>query len=268
MDRPLYINWIVKEADSIIKDNISMECYLIDYKDDDDIIDEWALHIRRNYIDDNVLTDCVSNYKVPVEHYLRQYIIPQRNEVLGPSARSGDICEIIVSDLLEFVFDYSVPRYKLMNRSGKNNSEHGTDVIAYKFHKEDKTPNKNDELIAAEVKGTLSKAGYESLENAITDSVKDEYRLSRTIDYCRKRLKELRKENEAHDITRFLMKAENDYQIIYTAAGISSQEVVDPIIELSVSGEELHIRQGQKIFFLHGKKLMELTHKIYERCIK
>lgn len=155
-----------------------------------------------------------------------------------------------------------------MNRSGKNNSEHGTDVIAYKFHKEDKTPNKNDELIAAEVKGTLSKAGYESLENAITDSVKDEYRLSRTIDYCRKRLKELRKENEAHDITRFLMKAENDYRIIYTAAGISSQEVVDPIIELSVSGEELYIRQGQKIFFLHGKKLMELTHKIYERCIK
>ena len=268
MERPRYINWIIEEAQSTIKNDIPVKCYLIDYKDDNDILDEWALHIRRNYIDDHTLLEDVSLNEMSVEQYLRQYIIPQRNEDLGPTARSGDICEILISDLLEFVFNYSVPRYKLMNRSGKNNSQQGTDVIAYRFYKDDKTPHNKDELIAAEVKGTLSRTGYDSLEKALTDSIKDEHRLARTINYCRKRLGELGKDDEAQDITRFLMKSENDYKIIYTAAGISSQEVLDSIIELSVSGEELHIRNGQNIFFLHGKKLMELTHKIYERCIK
>ena len=43
----------------------------------------------------------------------------------------------MVSDLLEFIMGYTVPRYKQMNRSGKNNSEHGTDIIGYKFYKPD-----------------------------------------------------------------------------------------------------------------------------------
>lgn len=37
----------------------------------------------------------------------------------------------------------------------KNESEHGTDIIAYKFHSKEKTPAKEDELIAIEVKARL-----------------------------------------------------------------------------------------------------------------
>lgn len=59
---------------------------------------------------------------------------------MGATVRSADITEILISDLLEFVHQYSVPRYKLKNRSGKNNSQQGTDVIAYKYKNEDKTP--------------------------------------------------------------------------------------------------------------------------------
>lgn len=54
--------------------------------------------------------------------------------------------------VLEFLYQYSVPRYKLKNRSGKNNSQQGTDVIAYKYKNEDKTPDEKDSLVAAEVK--------------------------------------------------------------------------------------------------------------------
>ena len=32
--------------------------------------------------------------------------------------------------------------------------------------------------------------------------------------------------------------------------------------------EEVKISNGQAIFFIHGRKLMELTHKIYERCLR
>lgn len=209
--------------------------------------------------DDNAMT---------IEQYLHDYVIPQKGEELGATVRSADITEILISDLLEFVHHYSVPRYKLKNRSGKNNSQQGTDVIAYKYKNEDKTPNDKDELVAAEVKATLSNMEYTPIKNAIIDSRKDEHRLARTVNYCRKRLKELGKIEEAEEVKRFLFKPDNNYRIIYVAAGVSSRESVDDAIELDFSGEELEIRKNELIFYVHGKKLMELAHNIYQRCCK
>ena len=269
MDRPSYIDWIIEEKGITIKDGIPINCYKIDYKEDDTILDDWALHIRRNYIEDeDLLLDSAIN-GMTVEQYLHDRVIPQRNEDFGPTARSGDITEILVSDLLEFIFDYSVPRYKQKNRSGKNNSEHGTDVIAYKYFKGCDSPSEKDELIAAEVKAVLTGAGYGPLENAIKESKKDEQRLARTIDYCRKRLKEFGSVEQSNEVARFLLKPDNNYKLTYAAAGISSCQTVDQEIELSVSGEELQISSKQKIFFIHGKTLMNLAHEIYvsqSRC--
>ena len=50
MEKPQYIDWIVEENGIVIKDDIPLKCYKIDYKDDESILDDWALHIRRNYI--------------------------------------------------------------------------------------------------------------------------------------------------------------------------------------------------------------------------
>lgn len=138
MEKPQYIDWIVEETGIVIKDDIPLKCYKIDYKDDESILDDWALHIRRNYIEDTELKEDADDNAMTVEQYLHDYVIPQKGEELGATVRSADITEILISDLLEFVHQYSVPRYKLKNRSGKNNSQQGTDVIAYKYKNEDK----------------------------------------------------------------------------------------------------------------------------------
>ncbi len=266
MERPSYIDWLVEETGITIKDGIPIKCYKVDYKEDERVLDEWALHLRRNYIEDeDLLADAEMN-GMSIEQYLREYVIPQKDEDLGPTVRSGDITEILVSDLLEFIFGYSIPRYKQKNRSGKNNSEHGTDVIAYKYFNGCDDPSEKDELVAAEVKALLTSTSYASLENAIKESKKDEQRLARTIDHCRKRLKELGNAEQSGEVARFLLKPDNNYKLTYAAAGISSRQTVDPEIELSVSGEEFQISSKQKIFFIHGKTLMNLAHKIYERC--
>lgn len=266
MERPSYIDWLVEEDGITIKDGIPIKCYRIDYKEDETVIDEWALHIRRNYIEDeDLLLDAKIN-AMTIEQYLHDYVIPQKNEALGPTVRSGDITEILVSDLLEFIFGYSVPRYKQKNRSGKNNSEHGTDVIAYKYFNGCDSPSEKDELVATEVKAALTSTEYDPLGNAIKESKKDEQRLARTIDHCRKRLKELGHIEQAGEVARFLLKPDNNYQLTYAAAGISSRQRVDQEIELSASGEKLQISSKQRIFFIHGKTLMNLAHKIYERC--
>ncbi len=266
MERPSYIDWLVEETGITIKDGIPIKCYKVDYKEDERVLDEWALHLRRNYIEDeDLLADAEMN-GMSIEQYLSEYVIPQKDEDLGPTVRSGDITEILVSDLLEFIFGYSVPRYKQKNRSGKNNSEHGTDVIAYKYFNGCDDPSEKDELVAAEVKALLTSTSYASLENAIKESKKDEQRLARTIDHCRKRLKELGNAEQSGEVARFLLKPDNNYKLTYAAAGISSRQTVDTEIKLSVSGEELQISSKQKIFFIHGKTLMNLAHKIYERC--
>lgn len=127
MEKPQYIDWIVEETGIVIKDDIPLKCYKIDYKDDESILDDWALHIRRNYIEDTELKEDADDNAMTVEQYLHDYVIPQKGEELGATVRSADITEILISDLLEFVHQYSVPRYKLKNRSGKNNSQQGTE---------------------------------------------------------------------------------------------------------------------------------------------
>ena len=268
MTMPSHIKWFVTEKGIHLKDRTPVNCYLIDYQDDDILIDEWALWIRRNYIGDEQLLEDAEVNKMSVEEYLTKYVIPQKNDPLGPTARSADIGEIIVSDLLEFVYGFTVPRYKMKNRSGKCNSQQGTDVIGYKYYHADHSKSDKDELIAAEVKATLTYEDYSSISKAIKDSAKDEHRLARSIDYCRKRLRGLGQTQESKEITRFLFKPDMDYKLIFAAAGISSKKYVDSEIELDEKDDGLEIRNGEMIFFIHGKKLMELTHKIYERCKK
>ena len=92
--------------------------------------------------------------------------------------------------------------------------------------------------------------------------------MARTVDYCRKRLKELGQLEESEKVKRFLFKPDNNYQISYIAAGVSSRENVDDVIELEFSDKELKIQTNEMIFYVHGKKLMDLAHNIYERCYK
>lgn len=190
MSRPSHIKWFVEEQGIRLKDNTPVNCYFIDYQDDDAVLDEWALHIRRNYIDDEQLVEDAAVNEMTVEEYLTQYVIPQKEETLGPIARSADIGEIIVSDLLEFVYGFSVPRFKMKNRSGKCNSQQGTDVIGYKYYYADHSKSDKDELIATEVKATLAplralcneitydlnRSFYnEAIINQISDVLQDDY---------------------------------------------------------------------------------------------
>ena len=94
MQRPLYIDWLVEEAGKVIKNSIPLTCYKLNYSMDETVLDDWALHIRKNYIDDDQLIDDASENNMSVEQYLKEYVIPQKKDELGPTARSGDITEI------------------------------------------------------------------------------------------------------------------------------------------------------------------------------
>lgn len=277
-EEPQYIKWLVSEVGCIEKYGGNVACYKIDYNDSEDILEDWALHVRRHYVNDEELKEDADVVGLSIEDYLKEYVIPQKTDSMGPTARAGTLAEIIFSDLLEFVLGYHVPRCRQDNMSGKTVSEHGTDVIGYKFANPGKTPSKVDELLAVEIKAGLSSKDVTVIERAVIDSAKDEYRVSLSLNYMRKKLARMGKVDESNDIRRFQQKtkAGYDYVIKYAAGGITSlseleKKTIDGIeVEIvpNVDGSKITFDNGDAIYFIHGKELMKLTHKVYERCVK
>ncbi|WP_294855273.1 Hachiman antiphage defense system protein HamA [uncultured Oscillibacter sp.] len=269
MDRPQYIKWIVSEDGVAFEDQQPLNCYRLSYVMDDAILDDWALHIRRHYVPDDELAEDAVLDKLTVEECLRQYVIPQKGEPFGPTARSNDISEILFADLFEFVLNYEVPRCKQYNRSGKNESEHGTDIIAYRFFDEGKIPHKKDELVAIEVKARLSSIeACETIKDAVADSKKDEHRFSHTLNYYRKKLRSMGKVSDAADVARFQQKTEHPYKTSYVGAAISSLPTIEKKIIVGIKGTDLELKTDQSVFYVHGADLMSLTHQVFERCTK
>lgn len=269
MEMPKYINWIVKENGVVLEDQLPLNCYWITPEINDSVLDDWALHIRRHFVSDAELKEDAALNELTVEEYLRQYIIPQKGEPLGPTARSNDFSEILFADLFQFILNYEVPRCKQYNRSGKNNSEHGTDIIAYKYFSAVTQPNKNDELLAIEVKAKLSLSeACDTIRDAVADSKKDEHRLAHTLDYYRKKLRSMGMKMEADKISRFQQKTEKPYRVSYVGAAISSLPCIKEKVIVGIKGSDLELKTNQSIYYIHGANLMSLAHQVFERCTK
>lgn len=269
MDVPRYIEWFVNEHSTCLEDGVPISCYKLDYSVDYALFDEWALHIRRHYESDDELKESLADTKLSIEEYLRTYVIPQKSDPFGSTARSSDFTEIMISDLIEFINGYTVPRCKQDNRSGKSNSEHGTDILAYKFDNPNHRPSIKDELLAIEVKAGLSSDSYEPINKAVTDSHEyDAIRYAHTLNFYRKSLRYKRQYQQADEIARFQKKSEHDFALVFIAAAIISREDISNNTIVGIKGEDLALRKNDKIFLVHGKKLMELAHQIYERCIR
>lgn len=126
------------------------------------------------------------------------------------------------------------------------------------------------------MKAGLTQNTAKVIEKAVIDANKDEYRMAQSLDYMRKKLKRMNKQDEAKDILRFQKKTKIDYQLENYAAGMSSLEEIPEQqrdgnkikIIPEIDGENLRIKGDAGIYYVHGKCLMELAHKIYDRCVR
>jgi len=277
MERPSYLKWLIEEKGVTLDNGESIQCYKLDYVKDDETLNAWAIHIRRHYISDEELDESCEELEISPEEYLKQFVIPQKGkDRMAGTARSNGISEILFSDLLEFIYGLEVPRCRMDNMSGPTVSEHGTDVIGYKYYNADKSPDIKDRLVTVEVKAGLTQKTTQVIEKAVIDANKDEYRIAQSLDYMRKKLKRMNKQAEAEDILRFQKKTKYDYQLENYAAGMSSLEEIpgqkvdgnEMKIIPEIVGEDLRLKGDAGIYYVHGKSLMELAHNIYDRCVR
>ena len=73
MERPLYINWLVNEEGVTFEDGVALKCYKLSYETDEAVFDDWALHIRKHYVEDDELTDDSVATGLSIEDYLREF---------------------------------------------------------------------------------------------------------------------------------------------------------------------------------------------------
>lgn len=260
MPRPDFIEWLAEEDDVRI-DGVVTRCFRINGTVDDGALRSWALHVRRHYIRDDELDEYVEYYGLDRKSYLRDFCIPDTPQIM-----SGDFAEILISDLLQFVEGYEVPRCKQHARKDRNSSEHGTDVIAYKVENPD-MPSKSDELLAVEVKSRSASSGLSTaLSEAAKDSPKDRSRVAMTLAYYSRCSLESGDMRTAAEMKRFLKASERPFCESFGIGAVAGVEDAGRHLK-GKTAADLFIRQGDKVFIVHGAHLMDLVRDVYSRCV-
>ena len=105
-----YLKYL-KKLDNITTDSgESVEVYELLDEIDSDAFDEWSTHFRNQYCSDEILDDLVRGSGLSKKDFLLQYKFPDSTSNFGPATRSGDFAELLISDYLEFILGYFVPR--------------------------------------------------------------------------------------------------------------------------------------------------------------
>lgn len=233
------------------------------------LLDNWALHFRRQYCTDQELPELLSGTGMTVEQYLNAYIFPDKTKAPGPSIRSGDFAEILISDYLEFILNLWVPREKYAEKASNNESVKGVDIMG--FHQLDAvTPLPADALYAFEVKASLSGGTYGGqLQNAVSDGSSDQHvRLAVTLNATKRRYLRERKTLEVSRISRFQNPTDNPYKYVSGAVAVlchtafNEEELAKTLANAHSNVEDLYL------MVVRSDLQMQLVHELYERACK
>ena len=260
-DKPFFTAWLAAEQ-CAFKDGTVVYCWCLDWAGSDDVLDEWALHLRRHYISDDVLEHRVVARQTTPDQYLPLRVVPDI-----PSIRSGDFAEILISDVLQYLYGLVVPRYKQCNRKDKNASEHGSDVIAYQLKNLNGISN-SDKLFVFEVKSNASKTSdaelIKTVKKATKDSEKDPNRVPMTLQYMIDEAIDVNDQTTQKNLQRFTDMGGSPYLKIFGSAVATSHD--KPIDALSCKAPtDVGLSPFSPLIVVHASKLMDLVNSLYGR---
>lgn len=232
-----------------------------------DLLSAWASNFRQHYCSDAEIDEQRTGTGLSRAEYLTQLVFPDKSYAPGPGIRAGDFAELLVSDYVEYLLGYWVPRGKYSEKSSRDESVKGVDILGFRLT----TPaslSPTDTLLAFEVKAQLSGGKYAGrLQTAIDDSSKDYLRRAMTLNATKLRLRKAGQHDRALVVQRFQNLADHPYIYRSGAAAVLSDAAYDEAslkISTKVSG---HNNAGNlELIVIRGKELMTLVHALYERA--
>lgn len=257
-----YIKYLIQEDPIITDEGKQIEILHLDIQDAPEIFENWAKQFRRNYCSDDELAEMIGSMNISSKEYLENFKLPSDSGI-GLSTMSGDFGEILVSDYLQYIEEYVVPRTRYDSKVNKNTSTQGSDVIGYK---QDSSNVSNDEVVVIEVKSSASDSSSSKAKNklqeAINHSDKDFERFSTSIVASYLKLKSSNIE-QANVVKRFLNITDNPFNVIYGAVAVHSDKSFDISVLKKVVSKNHRDYEKLRLLVVHSDELMNFIKSLY-----
>lgn len=268
MAAPSHLNWLVSSGTKLkTQDGKEVELWELNHASDQKVLSAWAKHFREHYCDDTEIDVLLEGtpHKTRGE-YLTALKFPDAKLKPGPGIRSGDFAEILIADYLEYILGYWVPRTRYEDKTVRNESTKGSDVIGFAFrHAGQISP--NDTLFIFESKAQLSGQKAKTiLQQAIDHSAKDELRRAESLNAVKQRLLKRKDLPGVAKVARFQDVAKQPYQSLAGAAALFTTEVLNHAVIRSSDTTKHPNRAHLALLVISGPKLMDLVHHLYARA--
>ena len=265
---PPYLSSLSKCAESLsTSDGRCIDVWELTVTQAGDQLSEWATRFRQQYCSDDEIDALIAGTGLTRSEYLTQLVFPDRATAPGPGIRAGDFAELLISDYVEHLLGYWVPRGKYAEKASRDESVKGVDIVGFRVT----NPLKHmptDTLLAFEVKAQLSGNKYGGrLQSAIDDSSKDYIRRAMTLNATKRRLLRAGETDRALVVQRFQNLADHPYVYRSGAAAVLSDAAYDKEkVQSGTKAAEHQNAANLELIVVRGKELMKLVHEIYERA--
>ncbi|EPH9907994.1 TPA: hypothetical protein NIC27_002842 [Pseudomonas aeruginosa] len=233
----------------------------------EELLSAWASRFREHYCSEAEIDMLREGTGLSRAEYLLQLVFPDKSAAPGPGIRAGDFAEILVSDYVEFVLGYWVPRGKYAEKASRDESVKGVDILGFRVC-DPQAAHSSDTLIAFEVKAQASGGKYTGrLQTAIDDSSKDYLRRAMTLNATKRRLHRGGQQAEALLVQRF--QNQSDHPYIYrsgAAAMLSDDSFDEALLKSSTTVAKHQNAENLELVVIRGTELMALVHALYERA--
>lgn len=259
-----HLKWLINTGVVLpTADGGSVPIFEFRHEADDDTLLKWAKHFRNHYCLDTEIDFLRQGYGYTRKDYLTTIKFPDRSVAPGPSIRSGDFAEILAADYLQYLLGLWVPRTRYSDKTVRNESTKGCDVIGFKIVKEG-VVSKDDALFIVEAKALLSNiSSHHRLQDAVDDSIKDQCRKAESLNAIKQRLFDKGNVKEAIRIERFQNLADAPYRETYGAFAVleTGSHITDTVKSTDTSKHPK--KDNLSLLVIHGKDLMNLVHDLY-----
>lgn len=259
-----YLANLIHEKDIFTSTKETVHVLELEKTIDPIVFDEWANHFRRCYCDDAIIDRLIKGTKYgSKEEYLLEKRFPSEKTSLGSATRTGDFSELLVSDYLEYVFNYIIPKDRYRHKFNPDTSSQGNDVIGFKLVDDKCTI--NDEMVLFEVKGKKQAPLTDNrLQKAIDDTYKDYLNEAEILDTLKQRAIERGDDNTENLVARFQDKVRKPYSTKYGAAAVLEKAIYDDGMITAVNGK----KPVEWLIVIKRENLKLLIDELYERAAK
>lgn len=261
-----HTKWLKKVDSLTTTDGRSVTVLDFLHEDDDEALSAWAKHFRNHYCLDTEIDALREGTGHSKALYLTEIKFPDKSSAPGPSIRAGDFAEILIADYLEYMLEFWVPRTRYGNKSIRNESTKGCDIIGFKFFRKSKESPK-DVLAVFEAKAQFSgRKPKPRLQDAVDDSGKDQLRKAESLNAIKQRLLRGGLMDDVERVERFQNIEDRPYSELFGAAALFCTSVYDEatIVKTAVNS---HPNSGNLLLVVvRGQDMMALVHDLYKRA--